>query len=53
VFRAPSFALKLALGEMGETLLLAGQRALPARAERMGFQFRFRELEPALRDLLR
>jgi hypothetical protein len=53
VLRAPSFALKLALGEMGETLLLTGQRALPARAERMGFQFRFRELEPALRDLLR
>lgn len=52
VLRAPAFAVKLALGEMGEVLLLTGQRALPVRAERMGFQFRFRELEPALRDLL-
>ncbi|MGH9384958.1 MAG: TIGR01777 family oxidoreductase [Vicinamibacterales bacterium] len=52
VFQAPGFAVKLILGEVAE-FLLTGQRLLPAHAERMGFQFRFRELEPALRDLLR
>jgi len=47
----PSFALHLMVGELAESLL-TGQRAIPSRAEEMGFQFRFRELEPALRDLL-
>ena len=45
----PSFALRLALGEMAEALLLSSQRVLPARAESLGFQFRYREIEPALR----
>jgi NAD dependent epimerase/dehydratase family enzyme len=30
-----------------------GQRAIPAKAQALGYQFRFPELEPALRDLLR
>jgi len=48
---APAFALKLVLGEFAE-YLVTGQRALPARVEALGLPFRFRELEPALRDLL-
>ena len=52
LFRAPAFALRIALGEFA-SFLLTGQRVFPARAERLGFEFRFRELEPALRDLLR
>jgi len=48
---APAIALKLILGEMS-TLVLDGQRALPARLEALGFRFEFPELEPALRDLL-
>jgi uncharacterized protein (TIGR01777 family) len=51
LFRAPGNLLKLVIGEYAE-LAITGQRVLPAHAERMGFQFRFRELEPALRDLL-
>ncbi len=47
----PAFALNLALGEMA-TLLLDGQRAIPKHLLALGFQFRFPELEPALRDLL-
>ena len=47
----PGFALRLALGELADTLL-TGQRAIPARATEMGFAFRFGEIEPALRDLL-
>jgi hypothetical protein len=52
LFRAPGFALKLILGEFAE-FVLTGQRALPAHAESLGFQFKFRQLESALRDLLR
>jgi uncharacterized protein (TIGR01777 family) len=36
----PAFAIKGALGAMGEELLLYGQRALPARLEATGYQFR-------------
>lgn len=47
----PGFALKMLLGEMAEGLLLSGQRAVPAKAEQLGFQFRYRDLEPALRAI--
>jgi uncharacterized protein len=52
VFRAPAFALRLAMGEMADALLLEGQRVVPARAAELGFEFRFRHLEAALRDIL-
>jgi uncharacterized protein len=52
LFRAPGFALKVILGEFAE-FVLTGQRALPAHAESLGFQFTFRQLESALRHLLR
>ena len=51
VLRVPALPLKLALGEMS-VLLLGGQKVLPARLLEQGFVFRFRELEPALADLL-
>jgi uncharacterized protein len=47
----PRLALQLALGEMAGALLLSGQRAIPAQAERLGFRFRFSRLEDALRAL--
>jgi uncharacterized protein (TIGR01777 family) len=47
----PGLALRLALGEMAGALLLSGQRAIPAQAERLGFRFRFNRLEDALRAL--
>ena len=50
---APAFALKLLLGEMAEALLLSGQRAIPAKAERLGYVFAFRQLDDALRSILR
>lgn len=49
---APSFALKALFGEMS-SVVLEGQRALPARLQEMGFAFRFPEAEAALRDVLR
>ncbi len=48
---APSFALRLALGEIA-TAVLASQRAVPTKALALGYRFRFPELEGALRDLL-
>lgn len=47
----PAFALKMMYGELAESLL-TGQRVLPTHAERLGYEFRFRQLEPALNDLL-
>ena len=32
----PAFALRLALGEMADALLLSGQRVLPAKAQSLG-----------------
>jgi uncharacterized protein (TIGR01777 family) len=45
---APAFALRLALGEMADALLLSGQRAVPAKAEHLGFGFRYPQLDQAL-----
>jgi uncharacterized protein (TIGR01777 family) len=45
---APPFALRLALGEMADALLLSGQRALPVRAADAGFSFRFSNIDEAL-----
>lgn len=51
VFRVPKFALKAALGELGETMLNS-QRAVPARLQKAGFEFLFPELEAALSEEL-
>jgi uncharacterized protein (TIGR01777 family) len=48
---APGFALRLALGEMADALLLSGQRVVPAKAEQLGFRFRFTHLDDALRAI--
>jgi uncharacterized protein len=48
---APAFALKLLLGEMADALLLSGQRAVPAKAERLGFTFRFKTIEESLQAI--
>lgn len=45
-------ATKLLLGEMAEALLLQGAFVLPARAQALGFQFRFPTAAEALEDLL-
>lgn len=48
----PAFAVKLAFGEMGESLLLSSTRVEPHRLKETGYPFRFPELEGALRHLL-
>jgi hypothetical protein len=48
---APGFALKLALGEMAELVLLGGQRVVPTRLTGLGYPFQFSDVEQALREL--
>jgi uncharacterized protein (TIGR01777 family) len=48
----PSLAIILVVGEVAD-VLLEGRRAVPERLLQSGFQFRFPEAEPALRDLLK
>jgi len=50
ILHAPAFMLRAALGEMA-SVLLHGQRVLPAAAEHHGFRFSHRALEPALESL--
>lgn len=49
--RAPSFALRLILGEMADALVLGGQRVVPEVAQRNGFAFRYPTVESALREI--
>jgi uncharacterized protein (TIGR01777 family) len=46
---APAFGLRLVLGEMADALLLTGQRVLPAKAQTLGFRFRYETVGEALR----
>jgi NAD dependent epimerase/dehydratase family enzyme len=48
----PAFAVRLALGEMADELLLASARVEPAALQQSGFQFRYPQLEAALRHVL-
>jgi NAD dependent epimerase/dehydratase family enzyme len=43
---------RLALGEVADALLLASQRMEPAQLKETGYEFRYLELEGALRHLL-
>ncbi|HEY6391347.1 MAG TPA: TIGR01777 family oxidoreductase [Bryobacteraceae bacterium] len=51
LFPVPKFALKIMFGEMAG-VIIASQRALPAAAQRAGFDFQFAELKPALDQIL-
>lgn len=48
VLPTPAFALRLALGEMADEMLLASQRAVPAAPAARGFAWRFPELQSAM-----
>jgi uncharacterized protein len=52
LFPAPAFALRLALGEMADALLLSSQRVLPSALEKTGCQFLHQELTAALATVL-
>jgi uncharacterized protein (TIGR01777 family) len=48
----PAFAIKLLFGEMGEALLLGGQRVAPKCLVGEGFEFSYSQLEPAFAHIL-
>jgi uncharacterized protein len=53
IFPMPAFVVKLAFGEMGETVLLGSQRVEPAQLIGSGYQFHFRDLRASLENLLK
>ena len=52
IFPAPAFALRLALGEMADGLLLSSQRALPEKLHTLGYEFQDSDLEFTLARLI-
>ncbi|MBW3542612.1 MAG: TIGR01777 family oxidoreductase [Planctomycetes bacterium] len=48
----PGFAARLALGEMADELLLASARVVPQKLQDSGYEFRYTDLEAALRHAL-
>jgi uncharacterized protein (TIGR01777 family) len=52
IFPLPEFAVRLAMGEMGQELLLSSQRVQPVAAASAGFVFRYPMLQQALEHLL-
>ena len=48
----PEFAVNFLFGEMGDALLLDSTRAIPKRLEEAGFEFKFTDLEAALKHEL-
>jgi len=52
LFPAPEFALRLALGEMADALLLGSQRVAPSRLEQIGYRFLRADLATALKSVL-
>jgi uncharacterized protein (TIGR01777 family) len=51
-FVAPAFALRMAMGEMADALLLEGQRVAPRRLRDDGYEFLHANLAEALRAML-
>ena len=52
VLAVPAFGMRLMFGEMATEVLLASQRLEPARLLSSGYEFRYPDLEPALRHLV-
>jgi uncharacterized protein (TIGR01777 family) len=52
IFPAPAFALRLAIGEMADALLLSSQRVHSERPPAATYPFRYENLEPALHAIL-
>jgi uncharacterized protein (TIGR01777 family) len=52
LFPAPAFALRLALGEMADALLLSSQRVAPGALEKVGYLFLHADLNSALTAVL-
>jgi uncharacterized protein (TIGR01777 family) len=49
LLKMPDFMIRMLLGEMGDCLLLHGQRVVPNRLIKLGYKFRYPNLVDALR----
>jgi hypothetical protein len=52
ILPVPSFGIKMLFGEMGQEMLLEGQRAIPTKLQDAGFEFEFVGIEDALRHVM-
>ena len=52
IFSVPAFAMRLAMGQMADEVLLGSQRVEPRVLLASGYNFRFRDLEGALKSLV-
>jgi uncharacterized protein (TIGR01777 family) len=48
----PAFVIKTIFGEMGETLLLKGQRVIPENLKEAGYKFKYKNIDDALNEIL-
>jgi uncharacterized protein (TIGR01777 family) len=53
IFPVPVFAVNLAFGEMGKTVLLGSQRVEPSQLVMSGYPFRFSSLKASLENILK
>lgn len=53
IFPMPAYVVKLLFGEMGETLLLQGQRVFPKKFKDAGFKFKHPKIDEALRSIIK
>lgn len=52
VFTMPAMVVKILFGQMGEELLLQGQRVIPRKLQDSDYKFQYAQLDRALADLL-
>jgi uncharacterized protein (TIGR01777 family) len=52
IFSPPRFVLRLMLGDMADELLLASQRVTPKKLLDAGYEFRYRDVESALEQVI-
>lgn len=52
IFPLPELVAKLVFGEMGEELLLGGQKVVPSKLLRAGFSFENQNVEESIRASL-
>jgi NAD dependent epimerase/dehydratase family enzyme len=49
----PAIMIKVLFGEMGEELLLQGQKVVPAKLLNSGFKFKYANLKAAVENILK
>ena len=52
IFPMPEIVVKLLMGQMGEELLLAGKRVLPRKILDAGYDFQYKTLKHALKNIV-